>query len=543
MAAVFILLLSAALLGSAVAMPSVDARVRREGGDSSSRCSLREWREYEDFEYSYNNRMLAFDQAVTACTNCGGQLTTAINDDEFALTQRIFVDLSGSDNVPHWLAATDRDTEGDWTWLDGTAVSYTNWKRREPDNKDENGNNADCLVVNNKGQWRDQKCNHTRKSLCRRPIGTEVSPLDMCVDTENAYSTHFPPESPYYESTSYVYESSYEPTSYAYEPTYYLSQSPSYESTSYAYESSYPPSERPYYSPSYEPTSYVYESTYFPSESLSCEPTSYVYESTYEPTSYAYESSYPPSERPYYSPSYEPTLSPDEIPTYSPTPTPDYYPTETPAYYYTEGNYYSPSNEPSNYPSAPTTRSSSEGPEYYTSVEYPSSGSAGAATSQYGTGSTLSDVITGLSTPSGQESSDGRSVRGNTGYITSPNFPGPYPRNLNYEITVTLDQAGPQTVQLTLDAFDLERGSTCSYDYVIINGDVTNKLCGMKSGEIMTVEVPDDTFTVTMRSDSSVQWNGFNISYTVEQEGGKLEGIEAAGDTRVPTAGFSNRHG
>ncbi|XP_070179503.1 uncharacterized protein [Littorina saxatilis] len=553
-------------------------------------CSLREWREYGDYEYSYNNHMLAFDQAVTACTNCGGQLTTAINDDEFALTQRIFVDLSGSDNVPHWLAATDRDTEGDWTWLDGTAVSYTNWKRREPDNKDENGNNADCLVVNNKGQWRDQKCNHTRKSLCRRPIGTEVSPLDMCLDTENAESslpstsaattsspsqdmstvgsgsntqepqsplyslpteeptylssegpyasptfvyestyeptsTYVPSQSSSYESASYVYESTYEPTSYVYESTSFPSQSPSYESTSYVYESTYEPTsyvyESTYFpsqSPSYEPTSYVYESTYFSSESPSYEPTSYVYESTYEPTSYAYESSYPPSERPYYSPSYEPTLSPDEISTYSPTPTPDYYPTETPAYYYTEGNYYSPSNEPSNYPSAPTIRSSSEGPEYYTSVEYPSSGSAGAATSQYGTGSTMSDVITGLSTPSGQESSDGRSVRGSTGYITSPNYPEFYPSNQDYEVTVTLDQAGPQTVELTLDDFDVEWNSICAYDYVLINGDESNKLCGVKNGQKISVDVPGDTFTVTLRSDGSVQTKGFNISYRVEQE-------------------------
>ncbi|KAK7095761.1 hypothetical protein V1264_005127 [Littorina saxatilis] len=108
-------------------------------------------------------------------------------------------------------------------------------------------------------------------------------------------------------------------------------------------------------------------------------------------------------------------------------------------------------------------------------------------------------------------------VSGNSGYITSPNYPEDYPNDFDYEVTVTLDQAGPQTVELTLDDFDVEENDDCLFDYVIINGDESNKLCGVKNGQKISVDVPGDTFTVTLHTDNAEERRGFNISYNVEQ--------------------------
>ncbi|XP_070177726.1 adhesion G-protein coupled receptor G6-like [Littorina saxatilis] len=108
-------------------------------------------------------------------------------------------------------------------------------------------------------------------------------------------------------------------------------------------------------------------------------------------------------------------------------------------------------------------------------------------------------------------------VSGNSGYITSPNYPEDYPNKEDYEVTVTLDQAGPQTVELTLDDFDVERCTNCDCDNVLINGDGSNRLCGVKNGQKISVDVAGDTFTVTLHTDFSEVKRGFNISYNVEQ--------------------------
>lgn len=49
---------------------------------------------------------------------------------------------------PVWIGLNDRDSEGRFTWADGTQVLYTNWDTNEPnDNGDGVCNRSSIIIV------------------------------------------------------------------------------------------------------------------------------------------------------------------------------------------------------------------------------------------------------------------------------------------------------------------------------------------------------------------------------------------------------------
>ena len=72
-------------------------------------------------------------------------------------------DLNSSDEV--WVGGSDSASEGDWVFLDGGSVTYTNWYSGEPNNY---GGNQDCMDFNyngSPGSWNDTGCSSTRKAI------------------------------------------------------------------------------------------------------------------------------------------------------------------------------------------------------------------------------------------------------------------------------------------------------------------------------------------------------------------------------------------
>jgi hypothetical protein len=79
-------------------------------------------------------------------------------------------------DVEAFVGGSDRTTEGTFLWVDGSALTYTNWRVNTPPNLNEpnNGNGnyqEDCIVLQGQlgGVWDDRPCDSTEVMA---PAGT-----------------------------------------------------------------------------------------------------------------------------------------------------------------------------------------------------------------------------------------------------------------------------------------------------------------------------------------------------------------------------------
>lgn len=108
---------------------------------------------------------MSWKQAKKWCEDNGGHLVIIENEAEAnALTQ--FLTQPGvPDNF--WIGATDEKTEGEWLWVDGSPVTFTKWKPREPDNHQGHGDgHYVAMHVPDGGAWDDVPVHEKRPFVC-----------------------------------------------------------------------------------------------------------------------------------------------------------------------------------------------------------------------------------------------------------------------------------------------------------------------------------------------------------------------------------------
>ncbi len=67
----------------------------------------------------------------------------------------------------YWIGLSDRDHEGQFTWVDGAASEYRRWKLGQPDN---GGGSEDCAHYRaNDGEWNDLPCDFALGFICETP--------------------------------------------------------------------------------------------------------------------------------------------------------------------------------------------------------------------------------------------------------------------------------------------------------------------------------------------------------------------------------------
>ena len=68
------------------------------------------------------------EMAERRCVVLGGRLATVPDAPKWEFLKPV------SKGLRLWLGASDAETEGLWKWVDGSAVTFTAWHRRQPDN-------------------------------------------------------------------------------------------------------------------------------------------------------------------------------------------------------------------------------------------------------------------------------------------------------------------------------------------------------------------------------------------------------------------------
>uniref|UniRef100_A0A670YUE4 C-type lectin domain-containing protein n=1 Tax=Pseudonaja textilis TaxID=8673 RepID=A0A670YUE4_PSETE len=99
-----------------------------------------------------------FASGKALCSNAGGALAVAMNVAE----NTALAAMAKRNGKQIYLGMSDLQTEGQFVYLNGQAVRYTNWKRSEPNNL----NNEDCVVLIPDTLWNDISCDHQTHIVC-----------------------------------------------------------------------------------------------------------------------------------------------------------------------------------------------------------------------------------------------------------------------------------------------------------------------------------------------------------------------------------------
>uniref|UniRef100_A0A8C4TJJ2 CUB domain-containing protein n=1 Tax=Erpetoichthys calabaricus TaxID=27687 RepID=A0A8C4TJJ2_ERPCA len=99
------------------------------------------------------------------------------------------------------------------------------------------------------------------------------------------------------------------------------------------------------------------------------------------------------------------------------------------------------------------------------------------------------------------------------GELHSPNFPSPYPPNVDCSWVLNVDRG--HRVLLTFNEFEIENHNACNYDYLVYDGPDANapllgKLCGLNMPAAITAT--QSTMYIRFRSDSSFNHKGFSTA-------------------------------
>ena len=102
--------------------------------------------------------------ARDACLAIDAHLVVSTSQEE----NDVFSPLAGLLDV--WVGGNDIDAEGQWLWVTGEPVLYTNWRSGEPNNQGTDPSGEDCMIVegDNGGLWDDRACVNTYGYICER---------------------------------------------------------------------------------------------------------------------------------------------------------------------------------------------------------------------------------------------------------------------------------------------------------------------------------------------------------------------------------------
>lgn len=114
--------------------------------------------EYNGHYYKIYNNCNTWEDALSYCENLGGHLATITSAEE---NDALFNYMKKSGYETAYFGFSDKDNEGNWKWVTGENVDYTNWSSGEPNNDGYGEENyAEFYYKYNDGTWNDGNFNN-----------------------------------------------------------------------------------------------------------------------------------------------------------------------------------------------------------------------------------------------------------------------------------------------------------------------------------------------------------------------------------------------
>ncbi|CAO2630897.1 Low affinity immunoglobulin epsilon Fc receptor, partial [Lemmus lemmus] len=117
-------------------------------GAACSTCP-KNWLHFQQKCYYFGNDSKRWIQARFTCSNLKGRLVSIHSQEE-----QDFL-MKHTNKKDSWIGLRDLNVEGEFIWMDGSPVGYSNWSPGEPNNA---GQGEDCVMMRGSGQWNDAFC-------------------------------------------------------------------------------------------------------------------------------------------------------------------------------------------------------------------------------------------------------------------------------------------------------------------------------------------------------------------------------------------------
>ncbi|NWU94856.1 SFTPA protein, partial [Upupa epops] len=105
-----------------------------------------------------NGKRVDFASALEACEEAGGTLAAPMNEEE----NEAILSIVKQYNQYAYLGVREGETAGQFKYMNGTPLNYTNWYKAEP-----NGRGTEkCTEMYTDGSWNDIKCSLNRLTIC-----------------------------------------------------------------------------------------------------------------------------------------------------------------------------------------------------------------------------------------------------------------------------------------------------------------------------------------------------------------------------------------
>ena len=109
--------------------------------------------------YVTNSEKMPFSKVKALCAELGATVATPKNAEENKAIQDMAPDIA-------FLGITDEVTEGQFMYVTGGRMGYSNWKKGEPNN---HGSGEDCVLLLRDGLWNDISCSSSFLAICEFP--------------------------------------------------------------------------------------------------------------------------------------------------------------------------------------------------------------------------------------------------------------------------------------------------------------------------------------------------------------------------------------